>query len=348
MSSKETNKIRKNVKCNYFIKKYSIDKIESFTDMKLSDINDRLLDGLGIITRDDAKVLNTAIPLLKLLRKINFPSSLNKKFHDFLLVQQRQYRIKLQSLIDELEVGSKPVYYADLTNKKYASKLRNLDAYIDHDTIQAVFAERVNKILVKDKKGFPSYYSTLRDYKLRSKQLTGSRTNNMELMYDDIGFHKLSDDEIIDEAFSLTSELFSLPANEEKVDVWGPYYESDVDESPIIVREDGWSRIMDAREVPFETKYYVMTRHKDISNDKFRCNIEFIADIPSKTGTLSDYMEGQIKNDIKLIENFMTEKDKQKTLPLKKYPLTYGDTLINLYKGKWMKNFEIPVLGKCQ
>ena len=109
MSIKEAKKIRKNVKCNYFIKKYSIDKIESFTDMKLSDINDRLIEGLGIITRDDAKVLDAARQLIKLLRKINFPSSLNKEFHNFLLEQQRQYRIKLQSLIHELEARSKPI-----------------------------------------------------------------------------------------------------------------------------------------------------------------------------------------------------------------------------------------------
>ena len=53
--------------------------------MSLSDINDRLMDGLGIISKNDALVLSEAKALLAPLRKINFPVSLNREFHDFLM-----------------------------------------------------------------------------------------------------------------------------------------------------------------------------------------------------------------------------------------------------------------------
>lgn len=315
--------------------------------MKLSDINDRLIEGLGIITRDDAKVLDAARQLIKLLRKINFPSSLNKEFHNFLLEQQRQYRIKLQSLIDELEVGSKPIYYADLVNKKYSSQLKALEASINHDTMQAVFVERIDKLLVRDKHGYPSYIGTLRDYKIRSKQLTGSRKNNMELLYNEIGFHRLTDDEIIDEAFRLTKELFSLPVNEYEVD-YSDFFEDSNIESPIIVREDGWYRLSEAMYVPFETKYYIMTSHKDISNADFRWNVEFISDVPSITIGQSEQMVKQLELDIKLIVDFMSEKEKSKKSIIRDKskidPASYGEKLINWYRGRWMKDFKIPQL----
>ena len=66
------NKIRQNVKSNYFLKKYSIEKIKNLTNMSLSDINDRLMDGLGIISDKDALVLSEAKALKPFLRKYAF------------------------------------------------------------------------------------------------------------------------------------------------------------------------------------------------------------------------------------------------------------------------------------
>lgn len=130
MEKAKNNKIRKNIKCNYFVKRFTLEQIDKFTDMSVSEVNDRLLDGKGIITRGDAKVIEYSQNLLKLLRKINFPASLNKQFHTFLVEKQREYRSQLVSLLDLLSEGSKPVYYADLANTKYAEKLKSYNAII--------------------------------------------------------------------------------------------------------------------------------------------------------------------------------------------------------------------------
>lgn len=86
-----------------------------------------------------------------------------------------------------------------------------------------------------------------------------------------------------------------------------------------------------------------MTNHNKLSNDTFRKNIEFIADIPVITEGRSEQMVNQLKLNRKLIENFMKEKEVIK-LENKKTLSIAGRRLINFYRGKWMKDFIIPEL----
>jgi hypothetical protein len=95
--------------------------------------------------------------------------------------------------------------------------------------------------------------------------------------------------------------------------------------------------------IPFKDRYNIMTRHKNLSNEKFRRNIEFIANIPSITDGKTAQMVNQFKLDRKLIENFMKEKEVIK-LENKKTLSIAGRRLINFYRGKWMKDFIIPEL----
>lgn len=84
-----------------------------------------------------------------------------------------------------------------------------------------------------------------------------------------------------------------------------------------------------------------MTRHKKLSNEKFRENIEFIADIPVITKGRTAQMVKQLKFDKELIENFMKEKEELKH-EKKKILSFVGKRLINFYRGKWMKDFIVP------
>lgn len=143
------------------------------------------MDEEGIISKDDSKVLVAARKLQKLLRKVNFPSSFNKEFHDFLMNKQNEYHSKLDFLIVKLQKGSRPVYYADLVNQKYASELKALDAFVNHDTLQAVFVTNMYDHFIIGRRGYLSYTDTLKEYALRSKQLYGSRKHKMELFYED-------------------------------------------------------------------------------------------------------------------------------------------------------------------
>lgn len=339
------NKTRKNIKCSYFIKRFCIEKIESLTDMSLSEINDRLMDGEGIISKDDSKVLIVAIKLQKLLRKVNFPASFNKEFHDFLLEKQIEYHSKLDFLIDKLQKGSRPVYYADLTNQKYASELKALDAFVNHDTMQAVFVTKMYDHFIVGRRGYLSYTDTLKEYALRSKQLYGSRKHKMELFYEDLGFHKLTDEEIIKETFDLVNKLFSMPVEEYELSLADlyPFDDDEIADIPLVRHIDGWDRIFKAKSIPFERRYYIMTRHKDLRNREFRDNIEFIANIPSITNGRSEQMISQLNMDIELLENFAIEKKTIKKESLKTLAIS-GKRLINFYNGKWMKNFAIPEL----
>lgn len=250
---KMTNKTRKNVKCNYLIRKYSTEKIKRFTDMSLSDINDRLMDGLGVITRKDAQVLDEAKSLMKLLRKINFPDSLNHEFHGFLLEKQEAYRSALKSLIDTIELGSKPVYYADLANKKYANELKALNTSIRHDALQAVFVLRVCNLYVKGPWGYYTYFDTIKDYKKRAKKLYGLRSKGRDLLYEELDFNAIPDQEIIDEAFELTKEYYSIPATE--IEIEPGHYKNGKYIPPAVFVDDGWYKMKEAGSIPFDRRY---------------------------------------------------------------------------------------------
>ena len=338
---KMTNKTRKNVKCNYLIRKYSSEKIKRFTNMSLSDINDRLMDGLGVITRKDSQVLDEAKSLMKLLRKINFPDSLNHEFHGFLLERQEAYRLALKSLIYTIELGSKPVYYADLANKKYANELRALNTSIRHDALQAVFVLRVCNLYVKGTRGYYTYFDTIKDYKKRAKKLYGLRSKGRDLLYEELDFNDIPDQEIIDEAFELTKEYYSIPATE--IEIEPGHYKNGKYIPPAVFVDDGWYKMKEAGSIPFDRRYNIMTNHNKLSNDTFRENIEFIADIPVITEGRSEQMVNQLKLNRKLIENFMKEKEVIK-LENKKTLSRAGRRLINFYIGKWMKDFIIPEL----
>lgn len=344
MEKAKNNKIRKNVKCNYFIKRFTLEQIDKFTEMSVSEVNDRLLDGKGIITRDDAKVIEYSQDLLKLLRKINFPASLNKQFHTFLVEKQREYRSQLVSLLDLLSEGSRPVYYADLANAKYAEKLKSYNAIINHETIQSVFANYLCGVIIEVENAsfYKSYYATIKDYKLRSKQLTGSRTHDKDLMYEEIGFHKAPIDTILEEAFNIVDYFYSMPDEEYEITPHSIYADEPYGE-PALVRTNGATRIYEYCFIPFDTRYYIMTRH-NIRNVNFRDNVEFIAYIPSITEGRTEDMVSQLETDIELIKNFMVEKEEEKGKDLRRVPNTYGVKLINLFEHQWMKGFSIPKL----
>ena len=334
------NKTRKNIKCNYFIKRYSIERIQDFTDMKLSDINDRLMDGMGIITKDDYKVLKAAKALSKLLCKINFPAFLNQKFHNFLVDKQRGYRSSLKHLIETLEAGSKPIYYADIANEKYKFELKalNKNATITHDTIQAVFSQIIYDFTDDENTyGYSAYFAMVKDYKLRAKQITGRRIDGMNLFYDELRLNDYTTQEIIDKAFEMTNFFYSAPST----DAYSSEMGGDI--ISIIFDDNPLSRLLYYRCIPFESRYYIMTRHKKLSNPQFRDNIEFIADIPSITNGRSEQMISQLNMDIELLENFAIEKKTIKKESLKTLAIS-GKRLINFYNGKWMKNFAIPEL----
>lgn len=303
------------------------------------------MDEKGIISKDDSKVLVVAKKLQKLLRKVNFPSSFNKEFHDFLLNKQNEYHSKLDFLIGKLQKGSRPVYYADLVNQKYASELKALGAFVNHDTMQAVFVTNMYDHFIIGRRGYLSYTDTLKEYALRSKQLYGSRKHKMELFYEDLGFHKLTDEEIIKETFDLVNKLFSMPIEEYELSLSDlyPFDEDEIADIPLVRHIDGWDRIYKAKSIPFERRYYIMTRHKDQRNREFRDNIEFIANIPSITNGRSEQMVSQLNMDIELLENFAIEKKTIKKESLKTLAIS-GKRLINFYNGKWMKNFAIPEL----
>lgn len=318
--------------------------------MSLSDINDRLMDGLGIISKEDAWVLNEAKALQAPLRKINFPASLNNEFHEYLLGKQREYRVKLQTLIETLGAGSKPIYYADLANQKFATELKKLGTTISHDTLQAVFVIRMYNLFV-DYKGEPSYIATLKDYKLRAKKLTGYRTKGKDLFYEEVGFRKLSDQEITDDAFELTKDIFTHTYSQSDIEDFIYFFEiasnkrfdTNVFKKDSVIRSLRSERLAYEGNIPFKDRYNIMTRHKNLSNEKFRRNIEFIANIPSITDGKTAQMVNQFKLDRKLIENFMKEKEVIK-LENKKTHSIAGRRLINFYRGKWMKDFIIPEL----
>jgi len=301
------------------------------------------MDEEGIISKDDSKVLVAARKLQKLLRKVNFPSSFNKEFHDFLMNKQNEYHSKLDFLIVKLQKGSRPVYYADLVNQKYASELKALDAFVNHDTLQAVFVTNMYDHFIIGRRGYLSYTDTLKEYALRSKQLYGSRKHKMELFYEDLGFHKLTDEEIIKETFDLVNKLFSMPIEEYELSLSDlyPFNDDEIADIPLVRHIDGWDRIYKAKSIPFERRYYIMTRHKDLRNREFRDNIEFIANIPSITNGRSEQMISQLNMDIELLENFAIEKKTIKKESLKTLAIS-GKRLINFYNGKWMKNFAIP------
>ena len=310
--------------------------------MSLSDINDRLMDGLGIISKNDALVYNAANTLQTLLRKINFPVSLNREFHDYLLERQKEYRMKLQTLIDTIEVGSKPVYYADLANQKYAKELKKLHVTISHEMLQATFVSKMRELFI-DYDGYPSYIATLKDYKLRAKKLTGNRSDGKKLFYEEIGFHKLSDQEIIDKVYELTNEIFSHIYSQEEIEDFSYDIEPHTDNQETIVNIMKWEWLFHVEFILFKDRYNIMTRHKKLSNDKFRKNIEFIADIPVITKGRTAQMVKQLKFDKELIANFMKEKEELKH-EKKKILSFVGKRLINFYRGKWMKDFIVPEL----
>lgn len=310
--------------------------------MSLSDINDRLMDGLGIISKNDALVYNEAKALQALLRKINFPVSLNREFHDYLLERQKEYRVKLQTLIDTIEVGSKPVYYADLANQKYAKELKELHVTISHEMLQATFVSKMRELFI-DYDGYPSYIATLKDYKLRAKKLTGNRSDGKKLFYEEIGFHKLSDQDIIDKVFELTNEIFSHIYSQKEIEDFSYNIEPYTDNKETIVDIMNGEWLFHVEFITFKDRYNIMTRHRKLRNDDFRENIEFIADIPVITEGRTAQIVTQLKLDKELIENFMKEKVVIKLENKKTLSIT-GRRLINFYRGKWMKDFVIPEL----
>lgn len=312
--------------------------------MSLSDINDRLMDGLGIISDKDALVLSEAKALKPFLRKINFPASLNKEFHDFLMVKQKDYSVRLQRLIETLEIGSKPIYFADLVNNKYATELKALNTTINHDIVQITFVLIMLGAFEKYDGGiYKIYFSNIKDYKLLAKKLTGRWSEGRNLLYEDIGFHEFSDQEIVDETLKTANYIYSRTYSKKEIEDYGCWVDT-YDEDPKTIER--WMReneIFTLEFIPFDDKYYIMTRHKNLSNSKFRENIEFIADIPSITKGRSEQMVSQLNTDIELIKHFVIEKNLLKKESLKTLAIL-GKRLINFYNGRWMKDFAIPEL----
>lgn len=141
-------KFPKRVKCNALVKRYTKNHLRKYTNMSLSEIYDRLEEQKGIISIDDSIVLEKACSLKPLLRKIAFSKRYNCKFSEYLEAKRDDYSLKLDKLIKILEQGSKPVYYADLAQKKYFDEFYKLGAVINHDTIRAVFWDRIYNSMV--------------------------------------------------------------------------------------------------------------------------------------------------------------------------------------------------------
>lgn len=119
--------------------------------------------------------------------------------------------------------------------------------------------------------------------------------------------------------------------------------EPHTDNRETIVNIMKWEWLFHVEFILFKDRYNIMTRHKKLSNEKFRENIEFIADIPVITKGRTAQMVKQLKFDKELIENFMKEKEELKH-EKKKILSFVGKRLINFYRGKWMKDFIVPEL----
>lgn len=163
------------------------------------------------------------------------------------------------------------------------------------------------------------------------------------MLYEDIGFHEFSDQEIVDETLKTANYIYSRTYSKKEIEDYGCWVDT-YDEDPKTIER--WMReneIFTLEFIPFDDKYYIMTRHKNLSNSKFRENIEFIADIPSITKGRSEQMVSQLNTDIELIKHFVIEKNLLKKESLKTLAIL-GKRLINFYNGRWMKDFAIPEL----
>lgn len=364
------NKVRKSVRCNYIIKRLTMERLVKFTTFKLGEIYDRLEEGKGIVTIKDQCALDKARKLRGLLAKIDFPKHKNEMLHDYMATVKEKYQKQLENLISELEFGSKPVYYWEIAQQKYKNDFRRIGAIIDHDTVNLVYRKKITEELLKDYKDcyyFKGYFAYSKQIKkidgcYKGKKSSRQRIDynkdknylkNFDKYHDDIyrSSHvcSLSDEDILNgikknifELYNTYSEVFDrgwrfLYEENDRQDDDDMFYDYEVN--------DLNSKIIKDAKLPDDDFYNTMTRHSEnFNSDKFRNAVEYIVYIPSKIETLQYDVLEMLDNDINIIKNELVRKKVEWFHECRKNdPSSFSIKLVNLF-NRLMVNFKIPVI----
>lgn len=366
------NKVRKSVRCNYIIKRLTMERLAKFTNCKLGEIYDRLIEGKGIVSIKDQCALKKAYRLRGLLTKIDFPKHKNAMLHNHMAIVKENYQKQLEILISQLEIGCKPVYYWEMAQQKYKNDFRKMGVILDHDAVNLVYRRKIKDELLKDFKHYQFFYAYF-VYSKQMKKIDGCykgrksskrRVNykkdknylkNFDKYHDDIyrssHLNSLSDDDIIDgikkcvyDLFNTYSDFFDLGM----MPVGGVNdMEDDNDDDYVYVSwvEDMDFKIEEAVKLPYDDFYNTMTSHpRTFNGNKFRNAVEYIAHIPSKIDTLQYDVLEILDNDINLIKNELVSKKVEWFHECRKNdPLSFSKKLVNLF-DRLMMNFKIPFI----
>lgn len=325
---------RKRIACDSFVSWYTRALMKRYTSMSLGEVNDRLIEGHGIITHDDAKVIDKAKELYVLLRKLDFPKRSCAALQEHLLAIQENAKTQLKGLINWLEEGSKPIYCTEVGNDRFKAELDGLEIKsISYKALQKGFDYLLRDILSYVNSGFVishhgrSYprnlfddYQTVRDKVIKERKIDSS------YVFDHLRIENVSPDLIIEEAMDFIGYVCDTTT----------WYEEDMAKQGIKITKD--SRLSTFSFMKYYDNYNIRTRHPgEFDTWKFRENVEYIYDIPSLTKGYTKEILGQLEQDLAAVQTFCQWKESIKGSK-KKLP---AEKLIKMV-DKILEKFIIP------
>jgi hypothetical protein len=329
---------RKRIACDGNIAIHTMNRLKLFTNMSISEVNDRLIEGKGIVTHDDQEVLTKAKSLRALLRKVAFPGRLSSQLQAFFLSRQTPWSNSLTQLISILENGCKPIYFYEEGNKKYKKELDTLGEPMTHTAIQKGFdlvlrdiQGYVNSGFIKSSRGNQYPRSLFEDFLRLRDEVNEYGKLSFEYISSQTKLEEISSDQIIARTLAYIKDVCTTTS------YWEKY-----------CAEQGWTytkskRIKKEAYKKFKCSYNIRTRHLgEFDSKQFRANVEFIYDIPSLTKDRKEEIIAQIEKDIAIIGSISELKEQMKKMGKR----GIQDRLVKImqYLTELLQDFHIPSL----
>jgi hypothetical protein len=337
------HRIAKKVKCNGLVKRWTLDRLQSLTYMTIGEVYDCCEIGGGVLSKMDSDTLTAIERLNGLLRKIDFPQNVNKKFEIFLKSQRESYRQHLHALNESVSAGVLPIYYSEVFKRCG----RVDDQIINHERVQQVF----KKILLN----YIDHGFDLWPIELEQKYRGNNHSNtyvNPKTRYERFlkSFHDDTHDDgrsrkqqILDDAYNalvpfLNDDNLELAAIDD-IDVLLDKPQNEEEFADENLYEESQVRLL------FDDRYSFTTQFDydfslDALSKRFRTAVEYICTIPSRANPM---LLWQILEDCRIIEELSRWKKYLKANKSDKSLISDTEFLIATYNNI-MNGFKIPTI----
>lgn len=334
---------RKRIACDPLIAMVTMERLASFTDMSIGEVNDRLIESHGIITHEDKKILILARKLMSSLRKLTISKRTCLPLHDELQRIKEESRKELQDLIELLEEGSQPVYFQEVGNERYKEEIKKLGQPLTHRAMQRGMLtvlrdiqRYINGWFVPSYLGYDyprSWFKDIHQIKNELSEVQSDGYTGLDLAYIclQMNLELISPDIVIEEAMKYVKDICEY-------DSWYEVNRPDKIEKSISKAQ----RIANEAFKFYKSNYNIRTRHQgEFDTWKFRENVEYIYDIPPLTKGKTNEIIGQLQKDLDIVDKFVEWKD---GITLRKIQIKIVDEALREEFSSVMEPFVIPTI----